>query len=400
MPPGGQRQVSLRAGGDSHIQTRGFAVGGPASRRRLRELVLVGTDTDRSLTMKILEWTDDGILLLDQVRLPHEEKYILCDTLDKICEAIRSLRIRGAPSLGVASAYAVLLGATRIESTDPDGFLKELAGIAETVKATRPTAVNLFWAADEMLAAAGGAAAGGRAAMVAAMHDQAARIESDNRERHMKLSEAGAALVKPGMSILHHCNTGPLATHERGSALGVIYAAHLLQKDIHVYVDETRPLLQGARLTCWELDQWGVPYTLITDSMAGHFMKAGKVDMAVVGADRIAANGDTANKIGTYTAAVLAAHHGVPFYIAAPLTTVDFSLSNGDQIPIEQRNADEVRGYRDTVWAPADAPVANPAFDVTPAELIAGIITEAGVARPDYTKSLAAQRETQTGMRA
>ena len=350
--------------------------------------------------MRILEWTEAGIRLLDQVRLPNEEEFILCDTLDKICEAIRSLRIRGAPALGVASAYAVLLGATKIESTDSARFTAELEAVAETVKGTRPTAVNLFWAADEMLRAAREAAGGGRDAMLTALRDRAAKIESDNKDRHVKLSEAGAALVKPGASILHHCNTGPLATHERGSALGVIYAAHMLEKNIHVFVDETRPLLQGARLTCWELDQWGVPYTLITDGMAGHFMRAGKVDMAVVGADRIASNGDTANKIGTYTAAVLAAHHGIPFYVAAPLTTVDFSLASGDEIPIEQRDPDEVRGYRDTVWAPPEAPVANPAFDVTPAELITGIITEVGVARPDYKNSLAEQRDQQTGMRA
>ncbi len=350
--------------------------------------------------MKILEWTDAGIRLLDQARLPNEEKFILCDTVDKICEAIRSLRIRGAPALGVASAYAVLLGATKIETSDSAGFMAELEEVAETVKATRPTAVNLFWAADEMLRAAEGAAAGGREAMLAALRDRAAAIESDNKERHIRLSEAGAALVEPGASILHHCNTGPLATHERGSALGVIYAAHMREKDIHVFVDETRPLLQGARLTCWELDRWGVPYTLITDGMAGHFMRAGKIDMAVVGADRIAANGDTANKIGTYTAAVLAAHHGIPFYVAAPLTTVDFSLASGDGIPIEQRDPNEVRGYGDDVWAPPEAPVANPAFDVTPASLIAGIITEAGVARPDYTESLAAQRDQQSKVRA
>ena len=350
--------------------------------------------------MKILEWTDAGIRLLDQVRLPKEEIFILCDTVDKICEAIRSLRIRGAPALGVASAYAVLLGATKIETTDSVQFLAELQAVADTVTATRPTAVNLFWAANEMLLAAQEAATGGRDAMLAALHDRATRIESDNKDRHIRLSEAGAALVEPGASILHHCNTGPLATHERGSALGVIYAAHMHKKDIHVFVDETRPLLQGARLTCWELDKWGVPYTLITDGMAGHFMRAGEIDMAVVGADRIAANGDTANKIGTYTAAVLAAHHGIPFYVAAPLTTVDFSLASGDGIPIEQRDPDEVRGYGGTVWAPPEAPVANPAFDVTPAELIAGIITEVGVARPDYTESLAAQRDQQTGMRA
>ncbi len=350
--------------------------------------------------MKILEWTDEGIRLLDQVRLPKDEIFILCDTVDKICEAIRSLRIRGAPALGVASAYTVLLGATKIETADSAAFIAELEVVAETVKATRPTAVNLFWAADEMLRSAREAAAGGRDAMLAALHDRANKIESDNKDRHIKLSEAGAALVEPGASILHHCNTGPLATHERGSALGVIFAAHMHEKDIHVFVDETRPLLQGARLTCWELDQWGVPYTLITDGMAGHFMRSGRIDMAVVGADRIAANGDTANKIGTYTAAVLAAHHGVPFYVAAPLTTVDFSLASGDGIPIEQRNPDEVRGYGDMVWAPPGAPVANPAFDVTPADLIAGIITEAGVARPDYTESLAAQRDQQAGIKA
>ena len=350
--------------------------------------------------MKILEWTEAGIRLLDQARLPNESEFILCDTLDKICEAIRSLRIRGAPALGVAAAYAMLLGARKIPYVNHDAFMTELVSVADSVRATRPTAVNLFWAVDEMLHAARSVPEGERNTVLAALHERATMIERDNKERHISLSETGASLIQPGASILHHCNTGPLATHERGSALGVIYAAHLQNKKIHVFVDETRPLLQGARLTCWELDQWEIPYTLITDGMAGHFMNRGKVDLVVVGADRIASNGDTANKIGTYTAAVLASHHNIPFYVAAPLTTVDFSLTGGDTIPIEQRDPDEVRGYKDDIWAPEKAPVANPAFDVTPADLIAGIITEIGIARPDYKKSLAQQRELQTGMRA
>lgn len=338
--------------------------------------------------MNVLEWTGDELLILDQTRLPQSEEVLRCRELDQVCEAIRNLSIRGAPSLGVTAAYAVLLGSRNLGATDEGSLLKGIDAVCDQVRSTRPTAVNLFWAAEEMRGAARRSEGAGVEGILASMEDRARAIESDNEERHRVLCEFGAAVIPDGASVLHHCETGPLATIDYGSALGVLHEAHLQGKRIHVFVDETRPLLQGARLTAWELASWGVPYTLITDNMAGHFMSRGKIDMAIVGADRIAANGDTANKIGTYSAAVLAKHHGIPFYVAAPFTTIDFDTPAGSGIEIEERRGDEVRGFRGFLWADADASVANPAFDVTPAELIAGIVTEAGVARPPYLESL------------
>ena len=338
--------------------------------------------------MNVLEWTGDELLILDQTRLPQSEEIISCRKLDQVCEAIKTLSIRGAPSLGVTAAYAVLLGAKNLDASDEDSLLSGIDAVCEQVRTTRPTAVNLFRGVEEMRLAARRSEGTGVEGILSSMDDRARAIESDNAERHRVLCELGAALIPDGASVLHHCETGPLATIDYGSALGVLHEAHLQGKHIHVFVDETRPLLQGARLTAWELASWGVPYTLITDNMAGHFMSRGKIDMAIVGADRIAANGDTANKIGTYSAAVLAKHHSIPFYVAAPLTTVDYDTPTGSAIEIEERREDEVRGFRGFLWAASDAAVANPAFDVTPAELIAGIVTEAGIAEPPCRESL------------
>ena len=338
--------------------------------------------------MKILERVEGGIRLLDQTKLPQVEETILCRRLEELCEAIKSLRVRGAPALGVAAAHGVALGATNLQAKDEASLFQGLDGVYAAIGATRPTAVNLFWAIGEMRNAAESARGGGVESVIAALGRRAGEIEADNAARHWALGEAGAELIPDGSSVLHHCNTGALATIDYGSALGVVHAAHRRGRAVHVFVDETRPLLQGARLTCWELNRWGIPFTLITDNMAGHYMKKGAVDLAIVGADRIAANGDVANKVGTYTVAVLAAHHGIPFYVAAPLTTIDFNISSGDEITIEERDPDEVRGFRGNQWAPADSPVGNPAFDVTPAGLVAAIVTEAGVARPPYESSL------------
>ena len=344
--------------------------------------------------MKVLEWTGHELLLLDQTKLPQSEEIVQCADLEQVCESIESLRVRGAPALGVTAAYAVLLGVKNLAAADEQALYAGLAGVCRRVLRTRPTAVNLSWGVEEMRRTALDSRGTSPDGIIHTLEGRAREIERDNAERHRILNELGSELLHDGASVLHHCETGPLATVDYGSALGVIHAAHKSGKAIHVYVDETRPLLQGARLTAWELGKWGIPYTLITDGMAGHFMRVGKIDAAIVGADRIAANGDTANKIGTYSAAVLAAHHDIPFYVAAPLTTIDFDISSGDDIPIEERRPDEVRGFREHLWAEADAAVANPAFDVTPSDLIAAIITEAGIARPPYAESLPRLRET------
>jgi len=337
--------------------------------------------------MNIFEWRDGAIRILDQTRLPDDETIIVCDDLDKICEAIRSLRIRGAPALGVTAAYAVLMGATGIKHSSQTEFLQELDVVASRIKATRPTAVNLFWAVDQMLAAARDVR-GNADAIIKALSQTADTIKLDNASRHNALSQIGAKLIPEGSGVIHHCNTGALATIDYGSALGVLHAAHQAGKNIHVYVTETRPLLQGGRLTTWELNRWGVPHTLITDSAAGHLMKSGEIGAVVVGADRIAANGDTANKIGTYTNAVLARHHNIPFYVAAPLTTIDFDIQDGAEICIEERPSSEVRGFGHNRWAPDSVTVKNPAFDLTPKSIITSIITEAGIAEAPYLKSL------------
>jgi methylthioribose-1-phosphate isomerase len=339
--------------------------------------------------MNVLEWTGDQLLILDQTKLPQSEEVISCSELEQVCEAIESLRIRGAPSLGVTAAYAVLLGAKNLSAGDEDSLLSGIDAICDRVRSTRPTAVNLFWGVEEVRKVALRSEGTGSESILRSMEIRAREIETDNAERHRALCEFGADLIRDGATVLHHCETGPLATVEYGSALGIIHAAHLQGKRIHAFVDETRPLLQGARLTAWELQRWEVPYTLITDSMAGHFMSRGKIDMAIVGADRIAANGDTANKIGTYSAAVLAKHHDIPFYVAAPLTSIDFDTPTGSEIEIEERHGDEVRGFGGRLWAADDATVANPAFDVTPGDLIAGIVTEAGIAEPPFKESLA-----------
>jgi len=300
--------------------------------------------------------------------------------------AIKEMKVRGAPAIGVAAGYGMALGALAIKASTPQEFRDRLREVSQTLRSTRPTAKNLFIALDRMDAAAasGKDVARTRAALI----DEAKSIHAGEAEATESLSRLGADLIENGFAILTHCNTGPLATTGYGTALGVILYAHEQGKSVRVLADETRPLLQGARLTCWELQKAGISVTLITDSMAGYFMSKGGVDCVIVGADRIAANGDTANKIGTYSLAVLARENGVPFYVAAPTTTIDVSLPAGKDIPIEERSPDEVTGFHGVRTTPQDCQAANPAFDVTPHRYITAIITERGIIREPFTEGI------------
>ena len=336
--------------------------------------------------MNPTEWIGDRIRIIDQTKLPHEEVFLDLNDYPDVIEAIKTLRIRGAPDIGVAAAYGFVVGAQKIDAASKDEFLSELLTVKEALASSRPTAVNLFWALERMYQAA--QSCEDVQQINAALLDEAKRIDAENDEANRRLSEFGAELIQDGFTILTHCNAGSLATAGYGTALGVIKMAKEQGKRVKVFADETRPLLQGARLTTWELLQDNIPVILITDNMAGHFMKKGEIDCAIVGADRIAANGDVANKIGTYTVAVLAKEHGIPFYVAAPVSTIDFSLSSGDDIPIEERNPEEVTHFRGVSTAPEGVNVANPAFDVTPYRYVSAIITENGVHREPYVESL------------
>jgi methylthioribose-1-phosphate isomerase len=329
--------------------------------------------------MKAMEWLGDRLKLLDQTQLPRKRAYLELEDYRDIASAIVELKIRGAPAIGIAGGYALALGALRIKAQDADIFRRELEAISRVLAATRPTARNLFRALErlERVAEKGTNVEGIKKALVA----EAIAIHEEEAEATLKLSKLGAELIKDGSSVLTHCNTGPLATGGYGTALGVIRQAHEQGKSLKVIATETRPLLQGARLTAWELKELGIPFTLITDSMAGYFMAKGEVDAVIVGADRIAANGDTANKIGTYTLAVLAKEHKIPFYVAAPLTTIDPALATGAEIPIEQRSPEEVTHFQGIPIAPEGIAAANPAFDVTPNKYITAIITEGGIIR-------------------
>ncbi|MFM9960407.1 MAG: S-methyl-5-thioribose-1-phosphate isomerase [Planctomycetaceae bacterium] len=333
----------------------------------------------------VLEWlgeTDGCLRLLDQTLLPCETTTLECRSVEQVVEAIRSLRVRGAPAIGVAAAYGVVLGVSHSTNADRSMFDERLRVVIQQLAASRPTAVNLFWALDRQRKVAEGLATASPAEVLNALLAEARAIEIADREMCAAIGRHGAELLNDGDSVLTHCNAGALATAGDGTALAVIYAAVAGGKSLRVFADETRPLLQGARLTAWELSQRGVPVTVICDSMAATVMRQRKVQAVIVGADRIAANGDTANKIGTYSVACLAKTHGLPFYVAAPSSTFDLSLISGEQIPIEERSPAEVtHGFgRQTV--PAGVDVYNPAFDVTPAELITAIITERGVIRP------------------
>jgi methylthioribose-1-phosphate isomerase len=353
--------------------------------------------------MRTLEFDaqQHALVLVDQTRLPHETVLVPCRTPEEVGHAIKSMQVRGAPAIGVAAAYGMALGAQRFASDDTGAFVAEMGRTADLLRQTRPTAVNLGWALDRMLTRGRSIAerdgvAAARAAMLSLAHEMAEEDVAANRQ----MGAFGLDLVPSGANILTHCNAGALATVDYGTALGVVRAAHEAGRGIHVYVDETRPFLQGARLTAWELQQLGVPMTLITDSMAGHFMNRGKVDLVVVGADRIAANGDVANKIGTYSLAVLARENGIPFYVAAPTSTVDLSLESGAEIPIEERSSREVTEVSGVRIAPLGVTAAHPAFDITPARLVTAIVTERGVLRAPYAQSLAAALNAAPGVAA
>jgi methylthioribose-1-phosphate isomerase len=330
---------------------------------------------------KTLEWIGgaDGFLrLLDQTRLPSEIVFRDCRTVEDVWEAIRSLRVRGAPAIGVVAGFGILLA---VQKSSVDRIVPDVEMACDYLATSRPTAVNLFWALDRMRDVARRAAAPNAGDFRQRLLDEAAAIQEEDDGMCRAIGQHGAGLVPEG-GVLTHCNAGGLATSGRGTALAVLYEAHEQGKRFRVFADETRPLLQGARLTAWELQQAGIDVTVLCDNMAASLMASGAVQMVVVGADRIAANGDTANKIGTYGVALLAHAHGIPFYVAAPSSTFDLSISSGKQIPIEERDASEVTHGFGSVTAPAGVHVYNPAFDVTPAHFIAGIVTEKGVIRP------------------
>ena len=314
------------------------------------------------MTVEPIRWKGDRLELLDQRLLPDKTKYVICRTAEEVSHSIRDMVVRGAPAIGCAAAFGVVLGKGK-----PKAY--------EMLAKSRPTAVNLFWALERMKKAQD-------------LEKEALAIYHEDLAANREIGRIGAQLIAERSRVMTHCNTGALATAGYGTALGVIRASK--DKHISVIANETRPYLQGARLTAWELVQEGIPCTLITDSMAGHLMSKGDVDVVVVGADRIAANGDVVNKIGTYALAVLAKRHNIPFYVAAPLSTFDPKIPDGSRIPIEERPAEEVTGFRGTRWAPEGVSVRNPAFDVTPAELVTGIVTEKGIASPPYRESIAA----------
>jgi methylthioribose-1-phosphate isomerase len=330
-----------------------------------------------------VEWKDGAVCLLDQSRLPGAVEIITCRDVRAVADAIRRLKVRGAPALGVTAALGVALGAQTVKAADYQAFAKAVLAICEELAATRPTAVNLFWAIERMKRTLESLRERPIPALQQALLAEAQAILEEDIQLCKAMGRHGAGLIRDGQTVLTHCNAGALATAGYGTALGVVRAAWEQGKKIQVIADETRPVLQGARLTAWELMQDHIPVTLITDNMAGSLMRQGKIHLCVVGADRIAANGDVANKIGTYSVAVLAKAHGIPFYVAAPYSTIDLKTKSGADIPIEQRDPSEVTSIHSShPVAPAGVAVYNPAFDVTPAELITGIITERGVFKP------------------
>ena len=329
--------------------------------------------------VETIQWTDAGVVMIDQTRLPREQTFVTCRTYLEVADAIKTMVIRGAPAIGVAAAMGVALGVQ--EGADFETVCKTLA-------ATRPTAVNLFWGIDRMKKLHARLQGSPRQEIIRRMIQEAKQIRLEDIAICEAIGRNGEPLVPDGKTVLTHCNAGALATAGYGTALGVIRAAVSAGKKIDVFADETRPFLQGARLTAWELQQDGIATTVITDNMAGHFLHSGRIGCVVVGADRIAANGDVANKIGTYSVAVLAKENGIPFYVASPVSTFDLSLASGDLIPIEQRSPDEVTHVFGVPVAPESIAAANPAFDVTPARYVTAIVCERGVARAPYEESL------------
>jgi len=334
-----------------------------------------------------IKWDKDRVILIDQRRLPEEEVYVECTEYNQVADAIEKMVIRGAPAIGVAASFGVALGLMNVQGTE--NLDKEFDRILSRFKRTRPTARNLFWALERMKATFIENCSLILPQLKQRLIKEALAIEEEDIETNKKIGFWGRELIRDGQTILTHCNAGALATAGYGTALGVVRAAFHEGKNIKVYVDETRPFLQGARLTCWELDKDNIPVILITDNMAGYFMQRGMISMVITGADRIARNGDTANKIGTYMVSVLAKEHNLPFYVAAPLNTIDFNLLDGSKILIEERNPQEVRKIGGQYITLPHVEVRNPAFDVTPAKYISAIVTEKGIALPPFEKSLA-----------
>ena len=337
--------------------------------------------------MDAIRWQGNSLALLDQTRLPVEEVWNTYTDYRKVADAIRRLVVRGAPAIGVAAAYALCLAAMEYKGQNPEEFQKSMAAASAELAASRPTAVNLFWALDRMGLALGAAGCGAEALPI--LIREAEAIHREDVAMNRAIGAAGAGVVPHGARILTHCNAGAIATGGYGTALGVVRSAFTQGKVEMVYCDETRPLLQGARLTAWELVKDGIPATLITDNMAASLMAQGKIDLVLLGCDRMAANGDFANKIGTYGVAVLAHYHGIPFYSVLPSSTIDLSIPDGSHIPIEQREASEVTHFAGVRTAPEGVGVYNPAFDVTPHRLLTGIITEKGVIHPPFAEQLA-----------
>ena len=339
--------------------------------------------------IKTIEWVNDCSRMVNQTLVPYEYKMVDIKTSRDMFDAIRNMIVRGAPAIGIAGAHGVVLAAMEIEkkTQDKTEFLAELQKHAEYLKSARPTAVNLMWAVDKQLELAKNSTKS-IAEIVEDLKENGIKLENEDVEINKKIGDFGAELVKKGSTILTHCNAGALATVGYGTALGVVRSAFAKDNTIQVFADETRPRLQGARITTFELITDGIPVTLITDGMSGYFMKKGMIDMVVVGADRIASNGDTANKIGTYNLAIAAKYHNIPFYVAAPLSTIDTSINSGDEIPIEERGHEEVTHINGKSICAEGVKVINPGFDVTPNELISGIITEKGVLYPDYKESI------------
>jgi methylthioribose-1-phosphate isomerase len=340
------------------------------------------------MSFRTIEWRDNSVVMIDQTRLPGEEIYNTYTDFKSVAEAIKGMIIRGAPAIGVAAAMGIALGAREIIADTHESFFRQLENVCDVMARTRPTAVNLFWAIDRMKRVAEASRDKSLDKIREILRKEAIRIEEEDLTICRNIGKWGATLIPEGATILTHCNAGGLATAGYGTALGVIRAAHEAGKKIQVFADETRPWLQGARLTAWELMKEGIPATLISDNMAGFFMNRGEITCCVVGADRIAANGDTANKIGTYSVAVLAKENNIPFYVAAPVSTLDLSLADGSQIPIEERHAVEVTHIKGLPVAPEGVKVRNPAFDVTPARYITAIITENGIVNGDYRSGL------------
>lgn len=335
--------------------------------------------------IETIQWTPEGVVMIDQRLLPRQEVYVTCRDYREVAEAIRSMVIRGAPAIGVAAAMGVAIG---VAKASPERLDSEFGEICSTLAATRPTAVNLFWAIERMKKLYCEVRGEGVAEIRSRLAAEAVRMREDDIAINEAMGRHGAELVPDGKTVLTHCNAGALATAGYGTALGVIRGAIAAGKKIDVFADETRPFLQGARLTAWELMRDGIPVTVITDNMAGHFLKSGRIGCVVVGADRIAANGDVANKVGTYGVAVLARENNVPFYVAAPVSTLDLSLPSGEQIPIEQRPPEEVTHVFGVPVTPEGVRVENPSFDVTPNRYVTAIITERGIARAPYAESL------------